>query len=87
MPWPSGSSLVAAGRLGDDLGRRRNLHDGLVLFFVMRRLFRGAAQSGAWLVASRFGVACSRSTRLLFIAPRLCLRTGGAASGNAGSCR
>ena len=75
-----GLTLVAAGRLGDDLGRRRIFTTGLVLF-VIASLFRGAAQSGAWLVASRFGVglvACSCCSSLR----GYCLRTGGAASGN-----
>ncbi|GAA4200061.1 MFS transporter [Actinocatenispora rupis] len=53
-----GLVLVAAGRLGDDRGRKRMFLAGLALFTATSAL-AGAAQSGTWLVVARLlqGVA------------------------------
>lgn len=47
-----GLVLVAAGRLGDALGRREVLVGGIVLFAV-GSVLAGAAQDGTWLVLAR----------------------------------
>lgn len=47
-----GLVLVAAGRLGDDRGRKRMFLAGLALFTATSAL-AGAAQSGTWLVVAR----------------------------------
>jgi EmrB/QacA subfamily drug resistance transporter len=47
-----GLTLVTAGRLGDDYGRRRMFLIAIVQFLISA-LFCGAAQSGTWLLISR----------------------------------
>jgi EmrB/QacA subfamily drug resistance transporter len=47
-----GLTLVTAGRLGDDYGRRRMFLIAIVLFLISA-LFCGAAQNGTWLLISR----------------------------------
>lgn len=53
-------TLVPAGRLGDDFGRRRMFAIGMVLF-VLFSLSCGLAPNGAWLVASRFAMGVAGS--------------------------
>ena len=47
-----GLTLVTAGRLGDDYGRRRMFIIAIILFLISA-LFCGAAQNGTWLLISR----------------------------------
>ncbi|MDX6350334.1 MAG: hypothetical protein QOF84_5124, partial [Streptomyces sp.] len=53
-------TLVPAGRLGDDFGRRRMFVIGMVLF-LLASLSCALAPNGSWLVASRFAMGIAGS--------------------------
>jgi MFS family permease len=53
-------TLVPAGRLGDDFGRRRMFAIGMTLF-LLASLSCGLAPNGTWLVVSRLAMGCAGS--------------------------